>query len=215
MKPIAAELETEMQIVKRAQQGDREAFASLYEAHKQKVFALCLRITRNREEAEDCTQEAFMQCFLRLSTFRGESALSTWLYRLTVNTVLMRMRGQRRMPIPVETSSDDGGSGNLSLLNSFPVVDLRLTGAVDRLTLRRALNKLPRGYRTIFLMHEVAGMAHSEIARQLGCSVGTSKSQLHQARARLRRFLGKPLRAPAEVPPPTNQAWDQAAIGAA
>jgi RNA polymerase sigma-70 factor, ECF subfamily len=214
MKPLAAELETEKEIVRRAQQGDREAFASLYERHKQKVFALCLRITRNREEAEDCTQEAFMQCFLRLSTFRGESALSTWLYRLTVNTVLMRMRGQRRMPIPVEASVEDGASGSLSLLNAFPVVDLHLTGAIDRLTLRRALNKLPRGYRTIFLMHEVAGMAHSEIARQLGCSVGTSKSQLHQARARLRRFLGKPLRAPVAAPP-SNQVWDQAAVGAA
>src|ERR1700751_6128679 len=159
---------SEKQLVRLAQLGDKQAFARLYETHKRRGYALCLRITRNREEAEDCTQEAFMQCFLRLSTFRGESALSTWLYRLTVNTVLMRMRGQRRMPIPVEASVEDGASGSLSLLNAFPVVDLHLTGAIDRLTLRRALNKLPRGYRTIFLMHEVAGMAHSDIARQLG-----------------------------------------------
>lgn len=179
----------ERQLVRRAQGGDGDAFASLYERHWQKVYAICLRITRERAEAEDCAQEAFLQSFLRLSTFRGESALSTWLYRLTVNVVLMRLRGKHAKLVPLEPVAAHEPGGDVSLLNLFPVDDLGLLGAVDRIALNRALRKLPRGYRKIFLMHDVEGMAHSEIARRLGCSIGNSKSQLHQARLRLRRLL--------------------------
>lgn len=179
----------ERQLVRRAQSGDGEAFASLYQSHWQKVYAICFRITRERAEAEDCAQEAFLQSFLRLSTFRGESALSTWLYRLTVNVVLMRLRGKHAKLVPLEPGTSNEAGGETSLLNLFPVEDLGLLGAVDRIALNRALRKLPRGYRKIFLMHDVEGMAHSEIARRLGCSIGNSKSQLHQARLRLRRLL--------------------------
>ena len=179
----------ERQLVQRAQSGDGDAFASLYETHWQKVYAICFRITRERAEAEDCAQEAFLQSFLRLSTFRGESALSTWLYRLTVNVVLMRLRGKHAKLVPLEPNAAHEPGGDTSLLNLFPVEDLGLLGAVDRIALNRALRKLPRGYRKIFLMHDVEGMAHSEIARRLGCSIGNSKSQLHQARLRLRRLL--------------------------
>jgi RNA polymerase sigma-70 factor (ECF subfamily) len=107
---------------------------------------------------------------------------------LTVNVVLMRMRAIRVKP----ASLDSGGleaAGESAILNTFPVDDLHLTGAIDRIALHRALRQLPLGYRTIFLLHDVEGKAHSEIARELGCSIGNSKSQLHQARARLRRFL--------------------------
>src|ERR1700741_4903689 len=184
---------SEKQLVRLAQLGDKQAFARLYETHKRRVYALCLRITREQTEAEDCTQEAFLQCFLRLSTFRGDSALSTWLYRLTVNVVLMRLRAAHVQTISLDTSGSNETQGDPGILNSCPVEDLNLEGAVDRIALHRALRKLPPGYRTIFLLHDVEGKAHSEIARELGCSIGNSKSQLHQARVRLRRFLRRPL----------------------
>ncbi len=178
----------EFELVRRAQAGDKEAFCHLYEAHKGRVYGICLRIVRQHAEAEDCTQEAFLQCYQKLSSFRGDSALSTWLYRLTVNVVLMRLRTSRSAPISLDTSGQ-GESRESPIAHSCPVQDLALLGTVDRITLRRALRKLPPGYRTVFLLHDVQGKAHSEIARELGCSVGNSKSQLHQARLRLRRFL--------------------------
>lgn len=179
----------EIQLIRRAQAGDCEAFSSLYETHRRKVYSICLRITREPSEAEDCAQEAFLQCFLRLSTFRGDSALSTWLYRLTVNVVLMRLRANHNRPLSVELAPSGDNPGEVSYLNLLPVEDLHLSGAIDRIALSRALRRLPHGYRTIFLLHDVEGMAHSEIARKLGCTIGNSKSQLHQARLRLRRFL--------------------------
>jgi RNA polymerase sigma-70 factor (ECF subfamily) len=179
----------EIQLIRRAQAGDREAFSSLYETHRRKVYSICLRITREPSEAEDCAQEAFLQCFLRLSTFRGDSALSTWLYRLTVNVVLMRLRANHNRPMSVELAPTGDNAGEVSYLNLLPVEDLHLSGAIDRIAIGRALRRLPPGYRTIFLLHDVEGMAHSEIARKLGCTIGNSKSQLHQARLRLRRFL--------------------------
>jgi RNA polymerase sigma-70 factor, ECF subfamily len=180
---------SEKQLVQLARTGDKQAFAQLYEIHKRRVYAICLRITRDTAEAEDCAQEAFLQCFLRLSTFRGDAALSTWLYRLTVNVVLMRLRATRVRPISLDTSGTLEDSGESAILTLCPVEDLRLTGTADRIALHGALRRLPPGYRTIFLLHDVEGKAHSEIARELGCSIGNSKSQLHQARLRLRRFL--------------------------
>ena len=180
---------TEKRLVERAQSGDPNAFASLYEMHKHRVYAICLRLTREKMEAEDCCQEAFLQCFLRLSTFRGESALSTWLYRLTFNVVLMRLRRKRVLVVSLESSSASEGSGRIPLPNGCPVDDLRLRDAIDRITLHRALRQLAPGYRTILMLHDVEGKAHREIARELGCSIGNSKSQLHQARICLRRFL--------------------------
>jgi RNA polymerase sigma-70 factor (ECF subfamily) len=185
---------TEKRLVERAQSGDSHAFASLYEMHKHRVYAICLRFTRERMEAEDCSQEAFLQCFLRLSTFRGESALSTWLYRLTVNVVLMRLRRKLVPVVSLESSSASEGSGRTPLPNACPVDDLRLRDAIDRITLHRALRQLAPGYRTILMLHDVEGKAHREIARELGCSIGNSKSQLHQARVCLRRFLQGSLR---------------------
>jgi len=179
----------QMHLIRCAQAGDSEAFSSLYEAHRQRVYSICLRITGEPSEAEDCTQEAFLQCFLQLSTFRGDSALSTWLHRLTVNVVLMRLRANRRRPMSVELWPSAEHGGETSLLNLIPVEDQQLTGTVDRIAIGRALGKLPTGYRTVFLLHDVQGLAHSKIARSLGCTIGTSKSQLHQARSQLRHFL--------------------------
>jgi RNA polymerase sigma-70 factor, ECF subfamily len=187
---------SERQLVQRAQSGDKEAFARLYETHKQRVYAICLRITREKMEAEDCAQEAFLQCFLRLSTFRGDSALSTWLYRLTVNVVLMRLRANHVKLVSLDTSGTSDDFSESVILNACSVDDMRLSGALDRITLHRALRQLSPGYRTVFLLHDVEGNAHSEIARELGCSIGNSKSQLHQARSRLRRFLRRSPRRP-------------------
>jgi RNA polymerase sigma-70 factor (ECF subfamily) len=184
---------SELQLVRRAQLGDKEAFARLYETHRRRVYAICLRITRERAEAEDCVQEAFLQCFQKLATFRGDSALSTWLYRLTVNVVWMRLRASHGRPASLDTGGCLDDSAESAILNACPVDDQRLTGAIDRIAIHRALRRLPPGYRTILLLHDVEGKAHSEIARELGCSIGNSKSQLHQARVRLRRFLRRPL----------------------
>jgi RNA polymerase sigma-70 factor, ECF subfamily len=188
-KLIMANSPAQMHLIRRAQAGDGEAFSSLYESHRRKVYSICLRITREPSEAEDCTQEAFLQCFLQLSTFRGDSALSTWLHRLTVNVVLMRLRANKQRPLSVELGSSAEHGDGTSYLNLFAVEDRQLAGTIDRIVIGRALCRLPNGYRTIFLLHDVRGMAHSEIARKLGCTIGTSKSQLHQARLQLRRFL--------------------------
>lgn len=184
---------SEKQLIRMAQAGDREAFSALYKMHWPRVYAVCLRITREASEAEDCAQEAFLQCFLRLSSFRGDSALSTWLHRLTVNVVLMRLRSRRRRAADMVAVPRDQGFNDDGMLTYFTSQDVRLAGTVDRIALDRALRRLPRGYRTVFVLHDVEGMLHTEIARKLGCTVGNSKSQLHQARLRLRRFLRRPM----------------------
>ena len=132
----------ELELIKRAQGGDGEAFARLYETHKSRVYGICLRITRERAEAEDCAQEAFLQCFQKLSTFRGDSALSTWLYRLTVNVVLMRLRSDNRSkPVSLDTGGNPEDTSESPILNSCPVDDLALIGTVDRIALHRALRR--------------------------------------------------------------------------
>jgi RNA polymerase sigma-70 factor, ECF subfamily len=176
---------SEAELIRRAQEGDAEAFGFLFEKHKARVYALCLRMTRNVAEAEDLTQEAFMHVFRKLDAFRADSALSTWLYRVTVNTVLMHFRKKSLCVVSVEKTNDEGNP----VPREFPMTDFRLTGCVDRMALKRALAELPNGYRRIFLLHEVAGYEHREIAQFLGCSVGNSKSQLHKARQRIRELL--------------------------
>ena len=179
--------ETDLGLVKRAQQGDSEAFAALFHAHKGRVYSICVRMTNNTAQAEDLTQDAFLQVFRKLSTFKGNSALSTWLYRIAVNTVLMHFRKKSLKQISLdEPSSLDAKQ----VRREYGSRDGRLSGSVDRITLTRAIKDLPAGYRKIFLMHEVEGYEHQEIARLLDCSVGNSKSQLHKAKLRIREFLG-------------------------
>ena len=182
-----AQRKSDADIVRRALEGNEEAFAALFHAHKSKVYSLCLRMTSNVAEAEDLTQDAFLQVFRKLATFRGDSALSTWLYRVAVNTVLMhfRKKGLRQVSLEEPTNREAGAPKR-----EHGKVDERLSTSVDRIALTRAMKDLPVGYRTIFLLHEVQGYEHHEIARLLRCSVGNSKSQLHKAKARMRELLG-------------------------
>ncbi|HXW91188.1 MAG TPA: sigma-70 family RNA polymerase sigma factor [Terriglobales bacterium] len=175
-------------LILRAQQGDADAFADLFHAHKAKVYSLCLRMTSNRAEAEDLTQDAFLQVFRKLSTFRGDSALSTWLYRIAVNTVLMRFRKKSLCLLSLGEPSNKNGDAK-PLRGEYGTKDVRLAGSIDRITLIRAVQQLPDGYRTVFLLHEVEGFEHHEIAEFLGCSTGNSKSQLHKAKLRIRELL--------------------------
>jgi RNA polymerase sigma-70 factor (ECF subfamily) len=175
-------------LVQRARQGDPDAFASLFHAHKGKVYSICLRMTNNTAEAEDLTQEAFMQLFRKLSTFRGDAALSTWLYRIAVNTVLMHFRKKS----PPHISLDEANNNDKHLvLREYGTKDHYLSGCVYRIALTRAIGELPDGYRRIFLLHEVGGYEHQEIADLLDCTIGNSKSQLHKAKRKMRELLGQ------------------------
>jgi RNA polymerase sigma-70 factor, ECF subfamily len=175
------------ELVRMAQEGNPEAFAALFNTHKAKVYSICLRMTGNTAEAEDLTQDAFLQVFRKLASFRGDSALSTWLYRVTVNTVLMhfRKKGLHQVSLDAPVNRDSGAQKR-----EHGKVDDRLSGSVDRIDLTRAMKELPTGYRTIFVLHEVKGYEHHEIANLLRCSVGNSKSQLHKAKTRMRELLG-------------------------
>jgi RNA polymerase sigma-70 factor, ECF subfamily len=192
-KPSEPVVWTEAEAIRRAQAGDAAAFEFLYQLHSRRVYALCLRMLGNPPDAEDLMQEAFLQLFRKISTFRGESAFSTWLHRMTVNVVLMRLR---RKSLPTdsleETLEADAEGGAPKKDVGTP--DLRLAGAVDRVNLERSIEKLPPGYRTVFVLHDVQGYEHNEIANIMGCSVGNSKSQLHKARTRLRELLQEEVR---------------------
>jgi RNA polymerase sigma-70 factor (ECF subfamily) len=180
---------SDVELVKRAQRGEAEAFSDLFHAHKARIYSICLRMTNNAAQAEDLTQDAFLQVFRKLSTFKGNSALSTWLYRIAVNTVLMHFRKKALKQV----SLDEPSSHDATMVRrEYGSRDCRLSGAVDRITLTRAIKDLPTGYRTIFLLHEVEGYEHQEIAKILDCSVGNSKSQLHKAKLRIREFLAEP-----------------------
>ncbi len=184
---------TEAEAIRLAQAGDAAAFEHLYQLHSRRVYALCLRMVGNPSDAEDLMQEAFLQLFRKIGTFRGESAFSTWLHRMTVNVVLMRLR-KKTLPAASleETTEPDEETGGPRKDIGAP--DLRLSGAVDRVNLERSIEKLPPGYRTVFVLHDVQGFEHNEIAGIMGCSVGNSKSQLHKARTRLRELLQEDLR---------------------
>ena len=184
---------TEAEAIRLAQAGDASAFEHLYQLHSRRVYALCLRMVGNPSDAEDLMQEAFLQLFRKIGTFRGESAFSTWLHRMTVNVVLMRLR-KKTLPAASleETTEPDEETGGPRKDIGAP--DLRLSGAVDRVNLERSIEKLPPGYRTVFVLHDVQGFEHNEIAGIMGCSVGNSKSQLHKARTRLRELLQEDLR---------------------
>jgi RNA polymerase sigma-70 factor (ECF subfamily) len=179
---------TEAEAIERAKQGDAEAFEFLYNLHKRRVYSLCLRMTGNTASAEDLTQEAFLQLFRKIGTFRGESAFSTWLHRMAVNVVLMQLRKKGLPVVPIDEATEGDEEG--SVVKKEPgAPDERLAGSIDRLQLQRAVDELPPGYRTIFVLHDVEGYEHNEIADLVGCSIGNSKSQLHKARIKLRELL--------------------------
>ncbi len=168
--------------------GDMAAFETLYERHYRRVYSLCLRMLANPTEAEDLSQEVFVQLFRKLGSFRGESQFTTWLHRLTVNNVLMHFR---KKGVILEKTTEEGDELNdivqtgTERPSSMPVV--------DRIALDDAIAQLPPGYRSVFVLHDVEGYEHEEVGKLLGVSVGTSKSQLHKARMKLRGLLTKKL----------------------
>ena len=185
------------EVLARAQAGDHQAFARLYSLHKRRIYSLCLRMVGNIAEAEDLTQEAFLQLHRKIATFRGDSAFSTWLHRLAINVVLMQLRKKGLSLISLDEAMEptpEEGPGR-----SFGAPDLTLAGAIDRLALERAVADLPAGYRLIFILHDVEGFEHNEIAAMLDCSIGNSKSQLHKARLKLRDALRSHLPQEAEL----------------
>jgi len=186
--PCASEKLCEAEAIQRARNGDREVFEYLYRLHSRRVYAVCLRMVGNTAEAEDLTQETFLLLLRKIHTFRGESAFSTWLHRLAVNLVLMRLRKKSPPIVSIEAASDpDDESASPSIDIGAP--DLLLEGSIDRINLERCLKRLPAGYRAIFVWHDIQGYQHNEIAEIMGRSVGVSKSQLHKARTRLRELL--------------------------
>jgi RNA polymerase sigma-70 factor (ECF subfamily) len=174
---------SDFELAQKSAAGDTAAFEELYHRHFRRVYALCLRMMGNPTEAEDMTQDVFVQLFNKIGMFRGESAFTTWLHRMTVNQVLMHFRKKSTRS---ELLTDEGetpiqivqGTANP---NSMPVV--------DRIGLESALKQLPVGYRTVFVLHDIEGYEHYEIAGMLGIAEGTSKSQLHKARLKLRQLI--------------------------
>ena len=175
--------ESDFDLAKKAAGGDGRAFEELYRRHYRRVYALTLRMMGNPVEAEDMTQDVFLQLYNKIGMFRGESAFTTWLHRMTVNQVLMHFRKKStrseliteegETPVQIVRGTEDA--------TRMPVV--------DRIALEKALLQLPVGYRTVFVLHDIEGYDHAEIASALNCSVGTSKSQLHKARMKLRTLL--------------------------
>ncbi len=184
---------TEAEAIRLAQQGDAKAFERIYSLHSRRVYALCLRMVGNPAEAEDLAQDAFLQLFRKIATFRGESAFSTWLHRLAVNVVLMKLRKKKLAETSIEETNDpdDESSGPRRELGG---PDLLLSGSIDRVHLERAIGQLPPGYKQVFMLHDIQGFEHNEIAGLMSCSIGNSKSQLHKARMRLRELLQESLR---------------------
>lgn len=164
-------------LVRRAQDGDRAAFKRLYEEHVGRVYALCLRLTADPEEAMERTQDVFVRLWRKLSSFRGDAAFSTWLHRLAVNVVLAERRASGRR----ERWTDAAGLAGSRVEPAF-----RAGLGVD---LERAIAALPPGARTVFVLYDVEGYRHEEIARMSGIAPGTSKAQLHRARKLLREAL--------------------------
>jgi RNA polymerase sigma-70 factor, ECF subfamily len=166
-----------------ASEGDMQAFEELYRRHIRRVYSLCLRMTQNVHEAEDLAQETFIQLFRKAGSFRGDSAFTTWLHRLTVNQVLMHFRKRKARD---EKTTEDGEIPEQTVSGTE---DSAKMPVVDRIALGKAIAQLPPGYRAVFILHDVEGHEHEEISRMLGCSVGTSKSQLHKGRMKLRGLL--------------------------
>ena len=174
-------------LVTRAQAGDTQAFTEIYLLHQKRVLNICARMVHDLSLAEDLAQEAFVQLHRKLGSFRGDSAFTTWLHRITVNIVLMHLR-KRVLPVvsldEMMTNVPEERAGR-----EFGARDLVQAGVVDRLALKRAVDALAPGYRCVYILHDVEGFAHWEIAEMQNCSPGNSKSQLHKARRALRSAL--------------------------
>ena len=179
---LTAATYTADQDVALAAAGDRHAFERLYRQHMTRVFSLCARMVADRARAEELTQDVFVRAWEKLHLFRGESAFGTWLHRLTVNVVLNDRKTEGRQRARFE--DDEDGSG-VDALAARPVAP------GDRMDLEMAINKLPKGARRVFTLHDVEGYKHEEIAEMLGVTTGATKAQLHRARMLLREALTK------------------------
>src|SRR5881396_407224 len=167
--------------------GDESAFERLYQAHAGRVFALCLRMSGSRERATELCQDVFVHAWQRLSSWRGESALSSWIYRLTVNLVLSNVRGEQRRQkheMTEERSTGMGGGDRTSDMGDQVARTASVPPASvgDAIDLERAIAALPNGARTVFVLHDVEGYQHNEIAKMTGTAEGTCRAQLHRAR---------------------------------
>ena len=171
-------------LASRAQRGEVEAFEELYRAHAGRVFALCLRLTADRVQARELTQDVFVRAWEALPRFRGESSLTTWLHRIAVNAMLMKRRADRRREARV--SLVDDSDDEMERVNEGVSMPRDVGTAVD---LERAIATLPPGVRRAFVLHDVEGYSHDEIAEMTGLASGTLRAQLHRARQLLMRAL--------------------------
>ncbi|MCB1024464.1 MAG: RNA polymerase sigma factor [Acidobacteria bacterium] len=174
---------SDYELTQASSKGDMIAFEEVYNRHHRRVYAICLRMLKNTNEAEDLTQDVFIQLHRKIGSFRGDSAFTTWLHRLTVNQVLMHFR---KRTVKFEKTTDEGETPVQIVRGSEKPGKMPV---VDKIALQNAIAQLPNGYKNVFLLHDVEGFEHEEVARILGCSVGTSKSQLHKARLKLRKLL--------------------------
>jgi RNA polymerase sigma-70 factor (ECF subfamily) len=165
--------------------GDMAAFEELYQRHHRRVYSICLRMLQNASEAEDLTQDVFIQLYRKVGSFRGDSAFTTWLHRLTVNQVLMHFRKRN---VRFEKTTEEGETPVQIVSGTENPFRMPI---VDKIALDIAIAQLPEGYKNVFVLHDVEGFEHEEVAKILGCSVGTSKSQLHKARLKMRKLLKK------------------------
>jgi RNA polymerase sigma-70 factor (ECF subfamily) len=174
----------DLELARRCQKGDAGAFEELYRRHAGRLYNLVFRMAGSTQEADDLLQEVFLHAHRKLGSFRGDSSLGTWLYRLGMNQCLDYLRGrQARMGRVTDSIEDDGVAEPVA---HAPVVPT----AISRMDLERSIARLPEGCRAAFLLHDVEGFEHHEVARILGISEGTSKSQVHKARMKLRAMLG-------------------------
>jgi RNA polymerase sigma-70 factor, ECF subfamily len=173
----------DLELARRCREGDAGAFEELYRAHATRLYTLLARMAGSAEEAEDLLQDVFLSAHRKLGGFRGDSALGTWLYRMAVNHCLDYLRGRRARMARATTSLDDDDAAEPAA--ATPLVPT----AVSRIDLERAIAQLPDGCRTVFVLHDVEGFEHHEIGQLLGISEGTSKSQVHKARLKLRAML--------------------------
>jgi RNA polymerase sigma-70 factor (ECF subfamily) len=176
---------SDIELARSATSGDMSAFEELYQRHHRRVYSICLRMLQSPSEAEDLTQDVFIQLYRKIGSFRGDSAFTTWLHRMTVNQVLMHFR---KRTVKFEKTTEEGETP-VQIVNGTE--NHRKMPIVDKIALENAIAQLPDGYKSVFVLHDVEGYEHEEVARILGCSVGTSKSQLHKARLKLRKLLQK------------------------
>jgi RNA polymerase sigma-70 factor, ECF subfamily len=176
----------EFQLIASAKEGDEQAFAALFHLHKRRVYSLCLHMSKDVAAAEDLTQDAFIRVYRKLNTFRGEAKFSTWLYRIAVNTVLANFRKSKSDMLLVAKDVRVDSSFERQEVGRG---DSRRLGMIDRIALLRAIEELPPGCRMVFVLHDIEGYEHHEIADLLECSIGNSKAQLHNARMKLRKGL--------------------------